>query len=136
MKELLIPYASTVLAFGAVALLLLVQLLVADVVGLKRGHRPGTPVGANHSDFLFRATRAHANTNESIAAFIILVLLGLLSGAQPAWLNGLAWTYVAARTAHMVFYYFGWHLPRSIAFALSLFALFGMLFVGLSAALA
>ena len=136
MRELLIPYAPTVLALGAVALLLLVQLLVADVIGIKKGHRPGTPVEADHSNIHFRATRAHANTNESIAAFVLLVLLGLLSGASPAWLNGLAWTYVLARAAHMSFYYLGWQLPRSVAFAVSLVALFAMVVVGAAAAVA
>lgn len=136
MRELLIPYAPTVLALGAIAFLLLIQLLIADVIGIKKGHRPGTPVEADHSNIHFRATRAHANTNESIAAFVLLVLLGLLSGASPAWLNGLAWTYVLARAAHMSFYYLGWQLPRSVAFAVSLVALFAMVVVGAAAAVA
>ena len=136
MNAMLLPYASTLLALVAVAGLLLLQLLVADIVGLTRRHVPGTPVEADHRNFHFRATRAHANTNESIAAFVLLVVAGLLAGASPGWLNGLAWTYVAARSAHMSFYYLGWHLPRSVAFAVSLFALFGLVAVSASAAIA
>lgn len=126
-------YTPTIWALGASAALLLIQLLVADVAGIKARHRPGTPVEADHRHFLFRATRAHANTNESIAAFILLSLFGVLSAASPAWLNALSWVYVMARAAHMVFYYAGFQLPRSIAFGAGLFALFGMLVVGSSA---
>ena len=133
MREWLVPYASTVWAMGMSGALLLIQLLVVDLAGIKARHRPGTPVEADHGDFLFRATRAHANTNESIAAFILLVLFGVLSAASSDWLNALSWVYVVARVAHMVCYYAGFQLPRSVAFGVGLVALFGMLVVGLSA---
>lgn len=133
MQEWLVPYASTVWAMGMSGALLLIQLLVVDLAGIKARHRPGTPVEADHGNFLFRATRAHANTNESIAAFTLLALFGVLSAASPGWLNALSWVYVAARVAHMVCYYAGFQLPRSVAFGVGLVALFGMLVVGVSA---
>ena len=133
MQEWLVPYMSTVWALGVSGALLLIQLLVVDLAGIKARHRPGTPVEADHGDFLFRATRAHANTNESIAAFVLLVLFGVLSAASPIWLNALSWVYVVARVAHMVCYYAGFQLPRSVAFGVGLVALFGMLIVGVSA---
>ena len=133
MQEWLVPYVSTVWALGMSGALLLIQLLVVDLAGIKARHRPGTPVEADHGDFLFRATRAHANTNESVAAFILLVLFGVLSAASPGWLNALSWVYVVARVAHMVCYYAGFQLPRSVAFGVGLAALFGMLVVGVSA---
>jgi uncharacterized MAPEG superfamily protein len=133
MQEWLVPYVPTIWALGMSGALLLTQLVVADVTGIRARHQPGTPVEADHSSFLFRATRAHANTNESIAAFVLLALFGMLSVAAPGWLNALAWIYVAARLAHMVFYYAGAQLARSVAFAAGLAALFGMLIVGVSA---
>jgi len=133
MQELVAPYIPTVWALGMSGALLLVQLLVVDLAGLKARHRPGTPVDPDPGNFLFRATRAHANTNESIAAFVLLVLFALLSAASPLWVNALSWAYVAARAAHMLFYYAGLPLPRTIAFAASLIALFGMLGVGVFA---
>ncbi len=133
MQESLVPYASTVWAMGISGALLLIQLLVVDLAGIKARHRPGTPVEADHGDFLFRAARAHANTNESIAAFTLLALFGVLSAASPGWLNVLSWAYVAARVAHMACYYAGLQLPRSVAFGVALAALFGMLVVGVSA---
>lgn len=135
MRELVAPYIPTVWALGMSGALLLIQLLVVDLAGLKARHIPGTPVHPNPGNFLFRATRAHANTNESIAAFVLLALFALLSAAIPLWVNALSWAYVAARAAHMLCYYAGLPLPRTIAFATSLVALFGMLGVGVFACL-
>ena len=136
MQEFVVPYAPTIWALGMSGALLLIQLLVVDLAGIKAGHQPGTPVEADHGNFLFRTIRAHANTNESIAAFILLALFGLLSAASPFWLNTLAWAYVATRIAHMLFYYIGLQLPRSIAFGASLLVLFSMLVVGVAACMA
>ena len=132
MQQWIVPYAPTLWATGAMGSLLLVQLLVVDLASIKARHRPGTPIEVDHGKFLFRATRAHANTNESIAAFILLALFAVLSAASAGWLNALSWAYVVARVAHMLFYYAGLQLLRSIAFGAGLAALFGMFFVGLS----
>ncbi|MGH8455256.1 MAG: MAPEG family protein [Nevskiales bacterium] len=131
MQEWLLPYVLTIWAMGATAGLFLVQILVVDVAGMKARHRPGTPVAVDHSNFLFRATRAHANTNEGIAGFILLALFGVLSAASPTWLNLLAWVYVAARAGHMTCYYANLPTLRSTSFGFGLAALFGMLVVGL-----
>jgi uncharacterized MAPEG superfamily protein len=118
---------------GATGGLLLVQLLVLDVAGLQARHRPGAPVEPDHGNFLFRASRAHANTNESIAAFILLGLFGVLSAAPAGWLNTLSWVYILARIAHMLCYYANVQLLRSLSFGVGLAALFGMLVVGVLA---
>lgn len=123
-------YLPTLGALGTLGGLLLVQLLIADLAGIRSGHRPGTPVEPDPARFLFRAVRAHANTNESVAIFILLALFGVFSGASPLWLNGLAWTYLVSRVAHMLCYYAGWALARSASFAVSLLALFGMAAAG------
>ncbi len=126
MQTWLIPYEPTVIALGVSALLLCMQLLVLDVAGIACRHAPGLPIKADHASFLFRASRAHANTNESIAAFIALAVVGILAAANASWLNALAWTYIAARSAHMLMYYLGLSLARSVAFAVGLIALLGM----------
>jgi uncharacterized MAPEG superfamily protein len=133
MQQWLTPYVPTIFAMAATAALLLVQLLVVDLASIRARHVPGTPVDPNHNKFLFRATRAHANTNESIAGFVLLALFGVLSAASAGWLNALSWVYVLARLAHMLCYYTDVQLPRSVSFGIGLAALFGMLMVGLSA---
>lgn len=133
MYELLYPYSATVLAMGATAGLILIQMLVADVAGIRTGHVPGAPVAADHASFLFRATRAHANTNESVAAFALLALFGIFTAATASWLNGFAWCYVAGRAGHMLCYYLDLRLARSAFFTVSLLAMLGMFVIGLVA---
>lgn len=124
------PYTVTIGAVGAMAALLIVQILVLDFAGMRARHPPGMPVPADHGSFLFRATRAHANTNENIAVFILLALFGLLGGADPGWLGTMAWVYVAARLGHMLCYYANLKAARSVSFGIGLAGLLGMLVVG------
>lgn len=125
-------YQTTILAIGSVGLLMFIQLIVVDVVGILKKHVPGFPVENNHDSFLFRANRAYLNSNESVAIFILFVGFALLSSADPSVVNASAITYLCARLAHMFFYYLNSKVARSAAFgvsAISLLALFisGML---------
>ena len=61
-------YSITIITLGLAGLLLVIQLVIADLTAIRRGHRAGHPITANSADFLFRAARAHLNTNASIAA--------------------------------------------------------------------
>jgi uncharacterized MAPEG superfamily protein len=129
-------YNATLGALLAVSGLVLLQLIVADLAAIRAGHKAGTPIPADFSRFYFRAARAHANTNESIAAFLALALAGLFLSATAAWLNALCWAYVGCRIAHMLAYYFNQKLARSTAFGLSLVVLLGLLIVGTIALMA
>jgi len=135
MLEVLQPYVVTLWCVLSVGGLLLIQLLVADIVGLSNGHVPGTTVEESHASLQFRTMRAHANTNESIASFILLAIGGIAFGANPQWLNWLASLYLGSRVAHTFCYWSGWGIARSIAFVVSLIALFGMLVIGIYAGL-
>ena len=132
MQDWLLRYSSTIWAMGAMGGLLLVQLIVLDVAGIRAGHKPGMPIEGGHEHFHFRASRAHANTNESIAAFVLLAVFGIFAGASPRLLNGCALLYVAARVAHMAFYYTGIQIMRSLSFLIAFLALIGMLLAGLT----
>ena len=133
MTEALLPYHSTLVACAALAVLIVVQVLVADLASIRAKHVPGMPIADGHSSFLFRATRAAGNTNETLGLFLLLVALAIALGARAPWVNGLAWVYVAARAGHMGFYYarIGW--ARSTAFTVSLVAQIGLLVVDLMA---
>lgn len=123
-------YELTVHAMGAMALLMLIQISIADFFGIRARHPPGTPVAPDHGNPLFRATRALANTNENIAVYLLLVLFCIFSGASATWTASAAWVYVGGRVAHSVCYYLDLKTPRSLAFGVSLLALFVMLGVG------
>ena len=119
-------YRLTVAVMASAGLLLVVQLVVADLTAIRHRHKAGYPIPADSSKFIFRAARAHANTNESIAAFALLSLSSILLTASPHWVNVLSIAWLACRLAHMGLYYANIKLGRSIAFGLSLLTLLGM----------
>lgn len=119
-------YYPTLWAMGATGFLLLVQIGVADIISIRSKHKPGFPVPADSKNTLFRASRAYANTNETIGAFILFAGAGILASADAGWLNGCAWLYVVSRFLHMFCYYANLSLPRSLAFGTSIIALLGM----------
>jgi uncharacterized MAPEG superfamily protein len=111
------PYKITILVIGLAGLILFLQLIVVDVMGIKARHTPGHAIPADHSDFFFRASRTLSNTNESVAI--------------PQWLNISAVVYLVGRIAHMLFYYSNLKLCRSISFAVSLIGLLAMFVLGM-----
>ena len=66
--EMAQTYAATVTSFGALALLMLVQLLIADFIGIRARHIPGSGVTPDHSNVLFRASRTVAKRTLRFAA--------------------------------------------------------------------
>lgn len=124
--ENIAAYHLTGIAMGLTGGLLLLQLLVSDVAGMKVSRVPGAPIEPDHSNFLYRASRTMGNMNESIAIFIIFTLVGILSGADPVWLGRFAILYVIARALYALCYWFNIKLPRSIFFGVSMIALLGL----------
>jgi uncharacterized MAPEG superfamily protein len=135
MSEALAPYAPVAGAFLAIGVLYLVQALVADVAGIRAGHVPGTAIEGGHGDFLFRATRAQMNTNESFSLFLVLALSAVALGASPWWTNVLVWAFVLARAGHMLTYYLDLRPARSACFGVGLLALIGLAVASTAAAL-
>jgi uncharacterized MAPEG superfamily protein len=133
MADFLARYVSVVAAFAAVAVLFLVQVVVADHASVRAGHVPGTAVGGGHESFLFRATRAHANTNENLTFFLLAALTAMFAGASPRWTAVLTWSFVAARLVHMIAYYTDLRPVRSAAFAIGLIATAGLVVLAIVA---
>ena len=129
MFELNSAYLPSLWAMLVSGLLVWLQLLIADLSALKTQHIPGAPIEPNPKDFVFRAARAHANTNESIACFILFIVVGVLANADSLWLNCFAWLYVFSRMAHMSCYYLQKSALRSLSFGISLTALLGLLII-------
>lgn len=126
-------YHSAWLAVGVLGLWIVVQVLVADVLAILAKHTPGAPVDGGHASLLFRATRAHANSLENAAPFLLLLLFAVGVSASAQWTAWLAWAFVATRLVHGATYYANIPLLRSAAFGLSLLPLLGLFFVGLRA---
>lgn len=132
MENLLTNYTPAIASIGIIGGLILVQLVVADIIGIIGKHTPGAPIPADHDALLFRAHRAHANTNESVAAFLALTVYAIAVAATPSWLNTLCLVYIGGRVGHMLCYYANLKVLRSISFGISTLALLGILVVGVA----
>lgn len=128
--EIFAPYASTILGVGVLAALQIVQQLVADVVAIRNRHEPGTALVGGHDDLLFRSARAFANSVENTGLFLLTLAFAVLREANPTWVDGLVWGYVAARAGHMLCYWFDLRLVRSLFFTVGVVAVLGLLVAG------
>lgn len=122
MHEFLLPYHDSLMALLVLAVLAVIQFAVADVAGIRAKHVPGMPVTGGHDSFLFRATRAHANTYENLGLFLLLVMLCFFGGANSRWTAIGIWVFTAARAVHMTCYYADLRALRSTAFTVGALA--------------
>jgi len=125
-------YRTAILTIGSVGLLMFIQIVIADMVGIVKKHIPGYPIEHNHKQFLFRATRVYLNTNESVSIFILFVCFAILSSADPDTVNISALGYLGSRVAHMCCYYFNVQIARSAAFVVSLVSLMALFITGIN----
>ena len=123
MSALTATHGVLLAALVASCVLALVQLLAADLIGLRAGHTPGHPVAADHDNLHFRSVRAIANLNESFAIFVGLTVVAMAASADPFWSGAFAWLYLLGRIGHGVCYYADWRTPRSICFGLAIVGL-------------
>ena len=135
MESVIALYAGTLSALVITGIMMMLQVMVADLASIKSKHPPGVPIPADSASFLFRSSRAFANTNETIAIFILFAVTGVLISADPTTLCVGAWAYLACRVLHMLSYYANLKLIRSTVFGLSLVALLVMGFADVSALL-
>ncbi|WP_320205879.1 MAPEG family protein [Vibrio cholerae] len=129
--DFMVQYDTSVLVIGFSGFLFFIQLLVADFISIKEGHVPGTLVEQNHDNFLFRASRAFANSNETVGILVLFILFAFMSSANPTWVNNSAIVYLVGRIGHMAFYYFNLKLLRSVSFVVSALGLLGIFVAGL-----
>ncbi len=131
MSEVFVNYQWSVLVLGLTGVLSLLQLLIFDLTAIKLKHPPGYPIESSHKNLLFRLSRAHANTNETMGVMILMFLFTVFSAADPVWVNNLMIGYFATRVLHMICYYADWKAMRGVVFGLSLLSLIGLFIVGL-----
>ena len=128
--ESIVAYKTSILVLGLTGFTFFIQLLVADIVSIKQGHVPGTLVEQSHDNFLFRASRVFANSNETLGILVLFLSFAILSSAKPFWVNSFAVVYLIGRWGHMASYYANLKLLRSISFAISAIGLLGVFVVG------
>jgi len=131
--DIVTSYAHTVYAIGSLAFLMLVQLLIADVIGIRSKHVPGSSIPSDHNNLLFRASRVVANANETIGIYILATAFCVLSNVSPQTTALLSWAFVIARLCYAACYYCNLKILRSVIFGISLLVLLAQLVVGLLA---
>lgn len=120
-------YGWTLFSAGALATLYVVQVIVADLAIDAAKHTPGTPVPGAHESWLFRATRAPANSLENMPPFWVLAAVAIGVSASPIWTNVLALAFLLCRVVHMGAYYadvrvvrgYSWMAGLAVMLALS-----------------
>lgn len=127
---LLEPYQTSIICIGLLGLLMLIQLLVADVVAIKKKHTPGFPIEADHNNLLFRANRTHVNCMESVPIFILFLSFSMLSFASPYIVNLCAMVFISSRYAYALAYYLNYKLTRSVIFIFSIISLISLFMSG------
>jgi uncharacterized MAPEG superfamily protein len=115
-----IVYRATLTSLGLAGVLLVLQLIVAHLAAIRGKHKSGYPIAADSGSFIFRSARAHLNTIESISAFALIAIAGILLGANPSALNVLAPLWLLSRLSHMVCYYVNAAEMRSLSYVVSL----------------
>lgn len=113
-------YGWALAASGSLALLYLLQLIIGDLAIDAAKHTPGTPVPGSHDSWLFRATRAPANSLENMPPFWALVFVAIGLSASPSWTNALALGFLACRLVHMSAYYADFRVVRGFSWLFGL----------------
>ena len=97
-------YAPSIV--GVLALCLL-SILLAIHSGSSKGRAgalSGPVLPADDSNLLYRIDRAHMNSVEALAPFVVPAVLAMLVGVGPTTLAALVWVHVAIRLVHSAIY--------------------------------
>lgn len=97
-------YAFSII--GVLALCLL-SILLAIYSGSSKGRAgalSGPVLPADDDNRLYRIDRAHMNSVEALAPFIVSAVLAIMVGVGPTTLAVLVWAYIAIRLAHLAVY--------------------------------
>lgn len=101
-------YQPALTTLAVLCLLVLIQsFLAAPLAFLKGQQAPGMPLNGDHNMLSFRVLRTHANSVESLPAMGLLILLAVILGVKPAWVNYTAAIHLFFRIAFWWVYYSG-----------------------------
>lgn len=96
----------TLSIIGVLALCLL-SILLAIYSGSSKGRAgalSGPVLPADDDNQLYRIDRAHMNSVEALAPFVVPAVLAMMVGVGPATLAVLVWAYTAIRLVHLAVY--------------------------------
>jgi len=126
------PIAYWCVLAAAILPILLTGIAKAGGPGFNNA-RPRDFVARDIAAFRKRAYWAHLNGLEAFAPFAAGVVIAGLRGADPAWLDGLALTFIAARVVYSGFYIADWASARSFAWMVALGCVVGLFVIAAQA---
>jgi uncharacterized MAPEG superfamily protein len=97
--EAFAEYSHAIAALGFFALITLALSPLAGVARNRSGAVAGSLPKADYADRDFRICRAYQNATESLGAFAAVLLVAVLAGAAPFWVNLFAALAVLSRVA-------------------------------------
>jgi uncharacterized MAPEG superfamily protein len=95
------------LSILGVLVLCLQSVLLAVYSGSSKGRAgalSGPVLPADDDNRLYRIDRAHLNSVEALAPFVVPAVLGMMVGVGPATLAALVWLHLAIRLVHLAIY--------------------------------
>ncbi|MEM7319109.1 MAG: MAPEG family protein [Pseudomonadota bacterium] len=103
-------------AIASLAVFTLVILAMSPFTALAKqgkGLAPGATPEQDYSDKAYRLNRAYLNGCETLPAFLTVVVLAILTGVSPFWVNLLALVALAARLIMLVIHLRGAGQPHA-----------------------
>ena len=95
------------LSILGVLILCLLSVLLAVFSGSAKGRAgllSGPVLPADDANRLYRIDRAHLNSVEALAPFVVPAVLAMIVGVGPAVLGTLVWLHLAIRLVHLAVY--------------------------------
>lgn len=100
-------YAAYTVSIIGVLALCLMSIVLAINSGYSKGRAgalSGPVLPADDGNPLYRIDRAHVNSVEALAPFVVPAVLAMIVGVGPTVLALLVWAHVAIRLAHVAVY--------------------------------
>ena len=97
-------YSFSIIGLLALCLMSVVLAINSGYSKGRAGLLSGPVLPADDGNPLYRIDRAHLNSVEALAPFVVPAVLAMMVGVGPALLTVLVWLHVAIRLAHVGIY--------------------------------
>lgn len=105
-------YAFSIIGILALCLLSILLAIYSGSSKGRAGALSGPVLPADDDSLLYRIDRAHMNSVEALAPFVVPAVLAMVVGVRPTTLAALVWTYAAIRLIHLAVYLRGGNVAK------------------------
>ena len=104
MSEAVSTYGSSLIGLLVLAMIPMVQSLIAGLAKGGRQLKPGSEPSMEYDERIYRIHRVHLNSTENLAAMAVAVLVAVYAGASSFVVGLLVWFHVILRLAYWYIY--------------------------------